>query len=147
MTRQGAFRAAVAGVLGMAPMTLLAQGLWAQKADMPTARFGLTATVVDGRGYAIGGGIYRGGMVRSVQEYDPATDTWVDKANMPTSTCWHSTSAVDGKVYAIGGWSEFGGIGTVLEYDPETDTWAAKAPMPTTEYREQSMVSTSTLIW
>jgi N-acetylneuraminic acid mutarotase len=115
----------------MTPISLLAQDLWTQKADMPTARFGLTATVVDGKVYAIGGGIYRGGMVRTVQEYNPATDTWVDKANMPTATCWHATSAVDGKVYAIGGWSEFGGIDTVLEYDPATDTWAAKASMPT----------------
>jgi N-acetylneuraminic acid mutarotase len=131
MTRQGAFRAAVAAVMGMTPMSLLAQDLWTPKADMPTARFGLSATVVDGRVYAIGGGVYRGGMVRTVEEYNPATNSWVQKADMPTATCWHSTSAVDGKIYSIGNWAPDAGLDTVVEYDPATDTWRERAEMPT----------------
>jgi N-acetylneuraminic acid mutarotase len=131
MTRQGAFRTAVAGVLGMTPMSLLAQDLWTQKADMPTARFGLSATVVDGRVYAIGGGVYRGGMVRTVEEYNPATNSWVEKADMPAATCWHSTSAVNGKIYSIGNWTPDAGLDTVVEYDPATDTWTERAEMPT----------------
>jgi N-acetylneuraminic acid mutarotase len=133
MTIRNAFRAAVAAVLGMTPMSLLAQDLWTQKADMPTARFGLSATVVDGKVYAIGGGVYRGGMVRTVEEYDPATNSWVEKADMPAATCWHSTSAVDGKIYSIGGWKSADdvGIDTVVEYDPATDTWRERAEMPT----------------
>lgn len=131
MNRQEAFRAAVAGVLGMAPMILLAQDLWTQKAAMPTARFGLSATVVDGRIYAIGGGVYRGGMVRTVEEYNPATNSWVQKADMPAATCWHSTSAVNGKIYAIGNWTPDAALDTVVEYDPSTNTWRERAAMPT----------------
>ena len=105
--------------------------LWIKKKNMPTARFGLATSVVDGRVYAIGGGVGVGDMVRKVQEYNPATDSWVEKANMPTATCWHSTSAVDGRIYAIGGWHPSGGIDTVEEYYPATDTWRARADMPT----------------
>ena len=119
------------GMISMTPMNLAAEDGWTRRTDMPTARFGVTTSVVDGRIYAIGGGVNRGDMVRNVQEYNPATDSWVEKANMPTATCWHSTSAVDGRIYAIGGWAPGAGIDTVVEYNPATDAWRARADMPT----------------
>jgi len=102
---------------------------WTQKADMPTARWGLSTSVVDGRIYAFGGI----GSFKKVEEYDPATDTWTEKADMPTARVFLSTSVVDGKIYAIGGASSFGGtmLATVEEYDPAVDTWTQKADMPT----------------
>jgi N-acetylneuraminic acid mutarotase len=117
--------------MAVTPMRLAAEDGWTQKAPMPTARFGLSTSVVDGRIYAIGGGVARGVMVRNVQEYDPATNSWVRKADMPAATCWHSTSAVNGKIYSIGGWAPDAGLGTVVEYDPATDTWRERAAMPT----------------
>ena len=131
-TKQLAKMAVVLGVMTMTPMSLAADDSWTRKTDMPTARFGLSTSVVDGRIYAIGGGVLRGVMVGNVQAYDPATDSWVAKASMPADTCFHSTSAVDGKIYAIGGWAPGGdGIDPVVEYDPATDTWRARAEMPT----------------
>ncbi len=102
---------------------------WTQKADMPTARWHLSTSVVDGKIYAIGGV----GGSNKVEEYDPATDTWTEKADMPTGRVFLATSLVDGKIYAIGGETFWRGtqLATVEEYDPATDTWTQKADMPT----------------
>jgi N-acetylneuraminic acid mutarotase len=100
---------------------------------MPTARLGLATSVVDGKIYAIGGyAIAAAPGMRTVEEYNPATDTWTTKSDMPTGRHWLSTSAVNGKIYAIGGSRQFySGIKVVEEYDPVNDTWTQKADMPT----------------
>ncbi|MFC1604601.1 kelch repeat-containing protein [Planctomycetota bacterium] len=102
---------------------------WTQKADMPTPRWGVYTSVVDGKIYAIGGIA----SPKKVEEYDPATDTWTEKADMPTARVFLSTSVVDGKIYAIGGETHWPGgtaLATVEAYDPTTDTWTKKADMP-----------------
>jgi N-acetylneuraminic acid mutarotase len=108
-------------------LSLGAGDTWTQKADMPTTRLALAASVVNGKIYAIGG--RADGALTT--EYDPATDTWTTKTRMPTSRFGLATSVVDGKIYAIGGGSGPGSIfGTVEEYDPLTDTWTKKADLP-----------------
>jgi N-acetylneuraminic acid mutarotase len=103
---------------------------WRKRADMPTARYWFSASVVDGKIYAIGG--WDGTMPHStVEEYDPVTDTWTRKANMPTPRWALSTSMVNGKIYAIGGGEP---LSIVEEYDPATDTWTRKADMPTPRF-------------
>jgi hypothetical protein len=68
------------GVLNTTPMALAAGDIWTTRADMPTPRWGLSASVVDGKIYAIGGGQGMIGKYMSpVEEYDPATDTWTKK--------------------------------------------------------------------
>jgi len=103
------------------------------KADMPTPRFGLTTSVVDGKIYAIGGGkTPYGAYLSTVEEYDPSTDTWTKKADMPTARSGHSASVVNGKIYVIGGEPRAqASVSTVEEYDPAMDTWTRKADMPT----------------
>ncbi len=124
--------------LGLASVSLAAEGIWTTKSDMPTGRWELSTCVVDGKIYAIGGAgpVYQA--LRTVEEYDPATDTWTTKSDMPTARQGLSTSVVDGKIYAIGGgaspsgsysWAET--FSTVEEYDPATDTWTRKSEMPT----------------
>jgi N-acetylneuraminic acid mutarotase len=117
---------------------------WTQKADMPTARLGLSTSVVDGKIYAISA--LQGGANRltKVEAYDPATDTWTEKAKMPTPRDFLATSVVDGKIYAIGGkpsWQAGTYLATVEEYDPSTDTWTRKADMPTARMTETSVVN------
>ena len=103
---------------------------WTRKADMPTARLGLSTSAVDGKIYAIGGGLGQPGpSVSTVEEYDPVTNTWTKRADMPTRREGVSTSVVNGKIYAIGGVD--GDWDAVEEYDPATDTWMRKTPMPT----------------
>ena len=102
---------------------------WVQKASMPTARGKLTASVVNGRIYAIGGE-NANGYLRTNEMYDPETDTWTTKANMPTARQNPRSVVVDGKIYCIGGYNG-SVLGTNEMYDPDTDTWTTKASMPT----------------
>jgi len=105
--------------------------MWFKKTNMPTARWGLSTSVVDDLIYAIGG---FGGLT-AVEVYDPATDTWTSKADMPTGRGFLTTSVVDGKIYAIGGNSGPSIWGKTLDvvevYDPETDTWSSRRGMTT----------------
>jgi len=97
---------------------------------MPTPRAGLGVSAVNGKIYAIGG------EGRTVEEYNPGTDTWTRKADMPTARGFFTTSVANGKIYAIGGALGTGGpaFKTVEEYDPATNTWARKADLPEPRY-------------
>ncbi len=115
----------------------LAQGdSWTRKADVPTPRLGLSSCVLNGKIYTIGGvkqpEVSDDGL-RSLQAYDPATDSWAVKANLPSARNWTSCAAVNGKIYVIGGDTTFlfNPLKTMSEYDPATDTWARRADMPT----------------
>ena len=130
---QGGRQASVSTVEEYDPAT----DTWTTKADMPTARFGLSTSVVNGKIYVFGGAPSKpsGGTLSTVEEYDPATDTWTTKADMPTARLCLSTSVVNGKMYAIGGWPRGShNTSTVEEYDPATDTWTTKADMPTARF-------------
>jgi RNA polymerase sigma factor (sigma-70 family) len=127
--------------LSMAPRA--EEGSWARKEGMPTARAGLSTSVVNGIIYAIGGTTKWASMDhRTVEAYDPAEDSWTKKADMPTARGGLSTSVVNGIIYAIGGWDENGKtLSTVEAYDPATDTWTKKADMQTSRaYPSTSVV-------
>ena len=93
--------------------------IWSQKADMPTPRHALATGVVNGKIYAIGGGLPAGTPYTDVEQYDPMTDSWTTKSPMPTPRRAFAASVVNGKIYAIGGVG-IGAVGlrTVEEYDP-----------------------------
>ena len=59
------------GLLSSAEMSLAAEGFWTKKADMPTERFGFSASVVDGRIYVIGGMDDRWISLPTIEEYTP----------------------------------------------------------------------------
>ncbi len=109
--------------LGLASVSLSADDTWTTKADMPTGRWELSTSVVDGKIYAIGGhpgsSPYPG--LATVEVYDPWTDTWTTAPDMITGRCGVRTSVVDGKIYAFGGYmgTWLGPMCvTVEEYDP-----------------------------
>ncbi len=121
--------------LGLASVSLAAEGTWKKKADLPTARMHLSTSVVNGKIYSIGGGPRAQVSVSTVEEYDPATDTWTTKSPMPTPRFALSTSVVNGKIYAIGGAGGGPpGLRTVEEYNPATDSWTQKANMLTPRF-------------
>ncbi len=128
---------------------------WATKAAMPTPRWGMTVSVVNGLIYAIGGW---GGWpeLAMVEIYDPAANTWSTTvpataattaagtagaalAPMPTARDDFGFAVVNGLIYAIGGdintfddYARTSCCTTVVEaYDPVTNAWTTKAPMPT----------------
>jgi N-acetylneuraminic acid mutarotase len=87
---------------------------WTKKTDMPTARAGLTSSVVDGLIYVLGGTPDTSSQLSTVEVYNPVTDTWTKQADMPTPRNFLSTSVVDGRIYVIGGFSSL-----VEEYIPK----------------------------
>ncbi len=107
--------------------------IWTEKADMPTARESLSASVVNGKIYAIGGSrVLCDSILGTVEVYDPQTNTWdTTKTNMPTARRGLSTVVLEGEIYAIGGYipSTSTYLTTVEKYDPLSDTWITKAPM------------------
>ncbi len=121
------------GSWGRAAVTLGGEHTWIRKADIPTARQLHSASVVDGKIYAIGGATSEPNpqAVKPVEVYDPITDSWTQKADIPTGRAVLATSVVNGKIYAIGGaGTNYAGLPTLEVYDPATDTWTRKADMP-----------------
>jgi N-acetylneuraminic acid mutarotase len=118
--------------LGLVSVSLATEGIWTTKTSMPTARYVLSSSVVDGKIYAIGG-TPGSGAFSTVESYDPVTDTWTRKANMPMIRAAGTSSVVNGRIYVMGGRPSLNGanISSVQEYDPKTDTWRAKANMLT----------------
>jgi N-acetylneuraminic acid mutarotase len=104
-----------------------ASDTWETKAPMPTPRVGLTASVVDGKIYLIGGISEDGSLLNTNEVYNPENDTWTTKAPMPTATEQCTSAVVDNKIYVIGG----GGAGDKNQmYDPQTDSWVYRASPP-----------------
>jgi N-acetylneuraminic acid mutarotase len=110
-----------------------ATAAWTTQSPMPTARFGVTTCVVDGKIYAMAGA--RGPYdpyYSTVEVYDPPTDSWVAKSPMPIERNGHAAAVVSGQIYVLGGEpSNQASTDTVIRYDPGSDTWAPRAAMPT----------------
>jgi PKD repeat protein len=112
---------------------------WTQLADPLEPRSTHILAVVDNRIYVIGGL-----MVKTVEEYDPSSDTWTEKEGIPTKRELISGCVINDKIYVIGGWDGTAAstgktLSTLEEYDPATDTWAEKAPMPTARWGTASV--------
>src|SRR5262245_17211885 len=118
--------------MALCPSMGVAHGdTWTNKTDMLTARQGLTTCVVNGKIYAIGGVNHPGvdtEVLRTVEAYDPATDSWAQKSDMLISRNWAACAVVNGKIYVIGGDRTY--LATprksMEEYDPATDTWTQR---------------------
>ncbi len=107
---------------------------WTEKAEMPTARFGVAACVHNGKIFVFGGADGNSSL-SSAEEYDPSTNTWTVKNPMITERVAPTAGVVDNKIYVIGGSDETVIIETVIstveEYHTITESWTAKSGMPT----------------
>ena len=106
---------------------------WRLAPPLPVGRADLTASVVDGRIYAIGGTEHVAVDALGVVEmYDPATGVWTRRADMPTPRLHLTGVAYKGEIYVIGGGPEWPVPLVTLEiYNPDTNTWRKGADMPT----------------
>ena len=132
---------------------------WQRVADMPTARTGTRAAVVNGRIYVLAGKAAKDNQAvnfktwKVVEMYDPQTDTWVRKQDMFLRRESFGIGVVAGKIYAIGGNVHPGDrkpdeprrVDLVEVYDPATDTWAKRADMPTRRNSVKAAVIRDTL--
>ncbi len=101
---------------------------WETRASMPTKRMAVSANVVDGKIYVIGGGQRAPNTNFDVNEvYDTETDTWTTKTPIPTGVEHHTSAVVDNKIYVMGGAVE---VTLNQIYDTENDTWSNGAPLP-----------------
>lgn len=104
--------------------------------QMPTARHHLGFVECKGLLYAVGG--YNADGMKTVEAYDPKTNTWTTKASMSNGRGWLVVAVVSDKIYAIGGITggSLDGISYLTAnemYDPTSDTWTLKAPIPMNE--------------
>ena len=106
-----------------------------RETPMLSQRVGFATSTVNEKIFVVGGTLWdqrarRGKVLRTVEEYDPATNRWKFRADMRIGRSNLASSAVNGKIYAIGGsvqmlWTRK----HVEEFDPATDTWEKKADM------------------
>jgi N-acetylneuraminic acid mutarotase len=103
---------------------------------MPTPRCSLSANVVDGKIYLIGGDVQNAYTTNSVninEVYNPANDSWTEAAAIPYAVDNYASAVADNKIYVIGGGAGSGGnegISLNQIYDPATNTWSQGAPIP-----------------
>lgn len=112
-----------------------ASNTWSTKSPMPTTRGAFAIGVVSNVIYAVGGNNFSGvneSGGRTVEAYDPASDSWTTKAAMPTPRYMVAGGVVNNILYAVGGAALLSGtlMTTVEAYDPASNTWSAKAPLP-----------------
>jgi N-acetylneuraminic acid mutarotase len=108
---------------------------WTTVKNLPTPRMNLQAVVLNGIIYTIGG--HRGNAggelgVKTVESYDPATDTWATKADMIYPRKYFFSCILDFNIYAFGGVSGNceSALSSVEAYDPVKNIWTARADIP-----------------
>jgi len=102
-------------------------GTWETKANMPSARNGSAAGVINDIFYVAGG--WSGSHLRNVEAYDPITDTWTIKNLRPSIQTGAAYGVVNGILYTAGGGNCCVAIASTWAYNPITDSWTQKASM------------------
>jgi N-acetylneuraminic acid mutarotase len=102
-----------------------ATNLWTRRADAIYRHRGGGGAMIDGKFYAVTGGISR---VNRLEVYDPATDTWTSRAKPPRAGS-SAVAAVGKKLFVFGG--VFDDPTRVDSYDAATNKWTVAAPLPT----------------
>jgi N-acetylneuraminic acid mutarotase len=76
---------------------------WVPRASMPTARVGPRAGVINGKVYVVGGMDASLVQLRTVERYDPVSNSW--STAVPTNTAHHGGvgGVSGGRFYIIGG--------------------------------------------
>ncbi len=118
-------------------------GVWRKAALAPGARTEVTAAVVAGKIYVIGGfaplrfgNLLRLSVTDAVEVYDPVKDLWKRAASLPKALHHAAAVSVDQRLYLIGGFkpgltSVWNPVATVYEYLPAKNRWIEHRPMPT----------------
>jgi N-acetylneuraminic acid mutarotase len=77
---------------------------WVAKAPMPTGRRSVTAQVVDGLAYVIGGeATTTNGAFIENQSYDLLTDTWSVVTALPQGRHGMASGVISGRIHVVGG--------------------------------------------
>ncbi|XP_053416250.1 kelch-like protein 35 [Nycticebus coucang] len=103
---------------------------WIKVASLHKGRWRHKMAVVQGQLFAVGGfdGLQR---LRSVERYDPFSNTWAAAAPLLEAVSSAAVAPCAGRVYVIGGAGQ-DGINTdkVQCFDPKEDQWSLRSPAP-----------------
>lgn len=109
---------------------------WVKLPSMPSPRNHVTAAVLNGQLYVIGGQLHQEEnqtALRVVERYDPATNKWTTVASLPAprSHAMNGTFVMDGKIILVGGEDGFDKPhNTVFSYDPAANKWTTIGYLP-----------------
>jgi len=101
-----------------------AQANWSYLASMPTPREGLTAVVLDGKIYAIGGKQQGYSSLNVVEIYDPLINEWFTAPPLMYERAYASSVVFNDKIYLFGGRDGSDLVSEVEVYNPETTEWS-----------------------
>jgi N-acetylneuraminic acid mutarotase len=113
---------------------------WQREADLPNPRGHVSAAVLDGKIYALGGD--HGHDITQIDlkfchRFDPATKKWIAIASLPQGRSHFEGSTIvhNGRILVVGGRCNSsrpprGVMGDLLQYDPQTDAWQVVGAMP-----------------
>jgi N-acetylneuraminic acid mutarotase len=106
---------------------------WTAGAPMPTPRTEVTAAVLDGNIYIIGGFDEFGQVTDIVEVYNIANNTWSKTAAaLPEALHHTAASSYNGKIYVVGGYTApWSPSNKLFIYDPVQNSWQEGRPMPT----------------
>jgi N-acetylneuraminic acid mutarotase len=105
---------------------------WTNRAPIPTVRDHLTADVVGGVLYAIGGRPMEPDKNFDVVEaYDLVADRWTSRTPMPSRRGGLASAVLGGRIHTFGGETRSSVFGNHEAYDPATNRWTVETPMPT----------------
>ena len=81
-----------------------ATGTWTARAQMPTSRRTMVATVINGKAILTGGEVSPGGGAYSnTEEYDPVLNSWRRLRPIPTARHGAAAGVIDGRLHVAGG--------------------------------------------
>ena len=118
-------------------------GSWTTLAPAPTKRTEVTAAVLGGKIYVLGGfaepslGTLSSMTITDrVEVYDPATNEWTTRAPLPVGLHHAAAVVAENRLYVIGGYRQaflalWHPVATVHMYDPDKNAWTERSPMPT----------------
>ena len=116
--------------------------VWEPLPDMETARYDAAAVVFGGKIWVTGGtSRHNDYNLRSVEVFDPVTNTWdLSKNMMREDRARHMLVVLNGELHAVGGHRSEEAQGgedeaTVEKYDPDSDNWILVPDMAIPEER------------
>jgi N-acetylneuraminic acid mutarotase len=110
---------------------------WQREANLPDPRGHVSAAVLDGNIYALGGDHGTQIDVKSCHRFDPGVKQWSEIASLPDGRSHFESSTIvyKGRILIVGGRCNSsqpprGVVGDLLEYDPEANAWRVVGTMP-----------------
>ena len=121
-------------------LSLEGDAAWQREAEMPDPRGHVSATVLDGKIYALGGDHGHDKTqidVNSCHRFDPATNQWSEIAKLPDGRSHFESSTIvyKGRILIVGGRCNSSQpprnvVNDILEYDPQSDKWQVVGTLP-----------------